>query len=119
MMKFGAEIALYLDEGHYATLYPSTVRAKPLAATSSFYVFNLNFSKLLFYITIFSISEMKFVISKHGNPIISYLGYKYSKQRAYGAKTRWQCATHTHKQCRAFIYTVYNNLLRHNLFHNH
>ncbi|KOB68644.1 Uncharacterized protein OBRU01_18001 [Operophtera brumata] len=68
------------------------------------------------------VKYLKMVISKHGNPLISFFGYKYSKQRTYdftfirskrgnlnisiagcafsrhrkiGFKTRWQCSTHT------------------------
>ncbi|KAL0881507.1 hypothetical protein ABMA27_001358 [Loxostege sticticalis] len=48
-------------------------------------------------------------MSSRGGVVICIEGYRFSKHRTSGFKTRWYCATHHHRGCTAVIFTIETN----------
>ncbi|KAL0831910.1 hypothetical protein ABMA28_001429 [Loxostege sticticalis] len=59
-------------------------------------------------------------MSSRGGVVICIEGYRFSKHRTSGFKTRWYCATHHHRGCTAVIFTIETNeIIRCKNIHNH
>lgn len=51
--------------------------------------------------------------------MIVHKGFKFTVHRQFGLKTRWRC-TERHRGCRAFIYTIDEEIINLNYVeHNH
>uniref|UniRef100_A0A2H1WBA8 SFRICE_036326 n=1 Tax=Spodoptera frugiperda TaxID=7108 RepID=A0A2H1WBA8_SPOFR len=57
--------------------------------------------------------------SKKGRHLITVGGYRFSRHRSTGLKTRWHCSTDQPKGCKAELYTVDNTIVKINNNHNH
>lgn len=63
--------------------------------------------------------EACFYVTPRGGTVILHGGYRFSRHHVTDAKTRWHCATHKAKGCRAYIYTVDTQIVRMSNEHNH
>lgn len=72
----------------------------------------------LFLLLIIFLFAVKFVMSKRGKPLLSIDGYTfYAQIKKSGDRTRWLCSLH--KQCRAVVHTVGNEIVTLKNVHTH
>ncbi|KAJ8718897.1 hypothetical protein PYW07_016453 [Mythimna separata] len=57
--------------------------------------------------------------SKRGARVIILEGYSFYHHRTTGPKTRWFCASHHNKGCKAAIFTVRDEIIKANNEHYH
>lgn len=46
-------------------------------------------------------------------------GYRFSREKVVGMKTRWQCSVRSRTKCKAFLTTIEGKLVKSHLQHNH
>ena len=54
-----------------------------------------------------------------GTVLVYVGGYRFSKDSITGNKTRWRCSARHRTNCKAFVVTIEDNILRSCLDHNH
>ncbi|CAH2040266.1 unnamed protein product, partial [Iphiclides podalirius] len=61
-----------------------------------------------------------FTTTTRGARIIYLEGYRFSRHRESGVKTRWYCTTHHSRGCPAVIFTIdHDKIIKCNNTHNH
>ncbi|KAI5646697.1 FLYWCH zinc finger domain-containing protein [Phthorimaea operculella] len=68
---------------------------------------------------VYEIRNVEFVLSQRGAVMLAIGERRFSSQKRYGSKTRWECSTHRSKGCRAIVVTFYNEVIKFNNHHNH
>ncbi|XP_039750403.1 protein tramtrack, beta isoform isoform X3 [Pararge aegeria] len=63
--------------------------------------------------------EASFSTTSRGGTVIVYKGFRFRRHVVSDAKTRWHCAAHRNKGCRAYLYTIGTQIVRVNNNHNH
>uniref|UniRef100_A0A2H1VZV4 SFRICE_024364 n=1 Tax=Spodoptera frugiperda TaxID=7108 RepID=A0A2H1VZV4_SPOFR len=69
--------------------------------------------KILFLVTVY------FTYSPKGARMIVVEGFKFVRHYDTGEKTRWYCATHRSKGCRAALFTIGEEIVKINNLHVH
>lgn len=70
-------------------------------------------------IYLFVITDIIQGTSQRGAPILIVDGYRYSRHRVRGPKTRWYCSSHHKKGCKAALHTIGGEIVKKYECHNH
>ncbi|XP_069357553.1 FLYWCH-type zinc finger-containing protein 1, partial [Maniola hyperantus] len=65
-----------------------------------------------FFLTSITDAEPSFDTSSKGGTVIVLNGYRFSIHRVVGYKTRWHCASHKSRGCKAYIYTIDREIVK-------